>query len=123
MSSKRPKLLIAKEKLKLSLADTTKPKTEKPARLYKQLQSTRIALQQAPESIPDHITAVADLQTIDIQKSPPEASQSAHHHTTTSRQNFAPHVLQHPRTRSLQEDTPVGTTLLCHEPHTSHPDP
>lgn len=126
MSSKRPKLPIAKEKPKLSLVDTMKLKTEKLARLYKQLQPTIIALRQAPENTPDHITAVAHHPlTIDAQKGLLEASQaqSTNHHTTVFRKNFALHILQRSRTRNLQEDTPVMTTLLCHEPHTSHPDP
>lgn len=126
MSSKRPKLPIAKGKLKLSLADTTKSKTENPASPYKQLQSTIIAPQQAPANTPNHTTEVADHPLIvDARKGPLEATQvqSTHHHTIVSPKNFEFHLLQHYRISNLQEDTQAATTLLCHKRHTSQLDP
>ena len=124
MSSKRQKRPIVKEKLKSLLDDNVTSKTEKPTRLYMKPQPTIIAMRQVPESIPDHITAVADYpRTIGAQKGSQEAGQAPyiHHHTTASRKNCALHLLQHSLTRSLQEDTPVGMTL-CHELLTCHLD-
>ncbi len=112
--------------MRLSLADTTKPKKERPARLYKQLQATKIALQQAPENTPDLIMAVAGHPpAIDAQRMRLEASQTqcTHHRTIVTRKKFALHALQRSQNRSLQEDTPVGTTLLFNDPHTSRLDP
>ena len=108
--------------MRLSLADTTKPKKERPARLYKQLQATKIALQPAPENTPDHIIAVAGHPpAIDAQRIPLEANQtrSTYHRTIVTREKFALHALQLSQNRSLQEDTLVGTTLLFNDPHTS----
>lgn len=125
MSSKRQKQPIVREKLKSPLAENTTSKTEKLKRLYKKLQSTIIAVQQAPENSPDDITVVADHPlTIIAQKGPPEAGQAPYiyRHTAASRKNFALHILQRSLARSLQEDTPVGMTL-CHDPLTSHLDP
>ena len=126
MYSKRPKLPIAKEKLKLSLADAMKLRIENPAKLYKQLWTTIFALQLARENTPDPITAIADTPLIfDAQKGPLEASQtqSPHRHATVSRKSLAHHILQHSRIRSLQEDIPAGTKRLRHEGHASRPDP
>ena len=126
MSSKKLKLPIAKEKLRLSLADTTKLKTKKPARVYKQLQSTKIALQLTPENTPNHITAIADRPpATNALKGSTEASQAqyTHHRATVSRKKLDLQILQLSRDRSLREDTPVRTIPLYHEPHTFHPDP
>ena len=126
MCSKRLKLPIVKEKPKSSLADTTKSKTEKPVRLYQQLQPTIIVLQQPPENIPDHITVVADRPpAIDDQRAPIEASQAQYtlHHTIVSRKNFALHSLQRSRPKSLQEDTQLRTTFMSYKPYTFPPDP
>lgn len=126
MSSKKLKLPIVKEKRRLSLADTTKLKTGKPARVYKQLLSTKIALQLTPENTPNHITAIADHpRATNALKGSTEASQAqyTHHRTTVSRKKFDLHILQIFRDRSLQEDTPIRTIPLSHEPHIFHPDP
>ena len=126
MSSKKLKLPIVKEKLRLSLADTTKLKTGKPARVYKQLQSTKIALQLTPDNTPNHVTASADHPpATNALKGYTEASQAqyTHHRTNGFRKRFDLQVLQLSRDRSLQEDTPVGTIPLYYEPRTFHPEP
>ena len=126
MSSKKLKLPIAKEKRRLSLADTTKLKTGKPARVYKQLQSTKITLQLTPEKTPNHITAIADHPpATNALNDSTEASQAryTHHRTTGFRKKFNLHVLQISRDRSSKEDTPVRTIPLYPEPRTFHPEP
>ena len=126
MSSKKLKRPIAKEKLRLPLADITKLKTGKPARAYKQLQSTKIALQQTPENTPNHITAIADhLPATNAMNGSTEASQAryTHHRTTGLRKKFDLHILQLSRDRSSKEDTPARTIPLYHEPRAFHPEP
>ena len=126
MSSKKLKLPIAKEKLRLSLADTTKLKTGKPAKVYKQLQTTKIALQLTPENTPNRITAIADHPpATNAMNGSTEASQAryTHHRTTGPCRKFDLHVLQLSRDRSSKEDTPVRTIPLYHEPRTFHPEP
>ena len=141
MFSRRPKLPIAKERKKSSLADTMRLKIERPVKLYKQPRSTISALQQAPENTPDHTIAVAQHPlTFDLQKCALEESQtqSTHHQTIVLRKSFtlpslhglhglhshhSLHGLQRGRTKSSQEDTPARATFLCNEPHTSRLDP
>ena len=129
MFSRRPKLPIAKGKKKSSLADTMRLRIERPVKLYEQPRSTIIALQQAPENTPDHTIAVAHHPlTFDLQKCALEESQiqTTHHQTIVLRKSFTLHGLhglQRGRTKSSKEDTPVRTTFLCNEPHTSRLDP